>query len=308
MTDARTVVRAHGGVCTTAQLLASGISRRSITAAVDHGGIECPRRGVFVERDAPPAAKRAVRVGGRLACVSAARLHGLRVLNEPGELHVHVGAHATRLRDPDARFTPLHSGDTRVRLHWERLGPASGLMVPLEACLAEMLACTPEIDALVALDSARERVEWRPERPQLLDDHAFDRLLDRLPASLQRVAERSCTSSQAVAETVARERFRVGGIPAKPQAALPGGFWADFLIGERLIFEVDGEGPHTAPGAFDRDRGRWAWVKAIGYAHVSFSHRQVLHDWESVESVVRMLMARGAHLAPAAVRSSGFAG
>ena len=180
--------------------------------------------------------------------------------------------------------------------------------MPLEECLAEMLACVPELDALCALDSARELVEWRVERPQILDDLGFARLLERLPGPLRKVALRSSPSSQAIAETVARERFRVSGIPATPQVALPGGYWADFLIGERLVFEVDGEGPHSQPGAFDRDRGRWAWLKAIGYNHISFSHRQVLHQWESVESTIRMLMARGAHLAAGAVRNSGFGG
>jgi very-short-patch-repair endonuclease len=295
MADARTLVRAAGGVCTTADLLAAGQHRGAITTALERGEI------VLV--------KRAVRVGGRLACISAARLHGLRVLTDPAALHVHVGPQATRLRltEPSAPRRAAEP-DGLVRLHWERHPPSRGGIVSLEQCLAEMLACVPSLDALCALDSARELVQWRHERPQLLDDLGFARLVDRLPGPLRQIALRSSPTSQAIAETVARERFRVAGIPVTPQAALPGGYWADFLIGERLVFEVDGEGPHSQPGAFDRDRNRWAWLKAIGYNHVSFSHRQVLHQWESVESTVRMLMARGAHLAEWAVRNSGFGG
>ncbi|WP_251039132.1 DUF559 domain-containing protein [Agromyces sp. ISL-38] len=135
-----------------------------------------------------------------------------------------------------------------------------------------------------------------PERPQLLDDAAFARLLEGVTPSLRLIARRSITGSQAVGETVARERFRAAGVPLRAQVPMPGGYWADLLIGERLIFDVDGEKPHTAPGAFDRDRARIGWLKAVGYAHISYSHRQVLGDWESIDHAVRMLMRRGVHL------------
>ncbi|WP_241843002.1 DUF559 domain-containing protein [Agromyces albus] len=95
---------------------------------------------------------------------------------------------------------------------------------------------------------------------------------------------------------MARERFRAAGVPVRAQVPMPGGYWADLLIGERLIFDVEGEGPHTAPGAFDRDRARIGWLKAVGYAHISFSHRQVLDEWESIDHAVRMLMRRAVHL------------
>lgn len=170
-----------------------------------------------------------------------------------------------------------------------------GGIVSVDGCLAHMLGCLPAIDALCALDSARERVPWRHEQQQLLDDAGFARLLARLPTTTRAIAARSEEGSQAVAETVARERFRAAGIPVGAQVRLPGGFFADLLIGERLVFEADGEGPHSAPGAFDRDRARAGWLKAIGYTHVSFSHHQVLHEWDMVLDVVRMLMRRDLH-------------
>jgi very-short-patch-repair endonuclease len=76
---------------------------------------------------------------------------------------------------------------------------------------------------------------------------------------------------------------------------LHGGYWADLLIGERLVFDVDGAGPHTAPGSFDRDRARIGWLRAVGYSYLSYSHTQVLEDWASIETVIRLLMRRREH-------------
>ncbi|HEY6799613.1 MAG TPA: type IV toxin-antitoxin system AbiEi family antitoxin domain-containing protein [Agromyces sp.] len=297
---ASTVALRHGGACRTSDLERAGLSRRAIASAVKRGEIERLRRGAFAHPGIATDLKRAIRVGGRLACVSAAQLHGLRLLHPPGELHVLVDAHSTRLRHPLDSGARLVQGDPSVRLHWSERGMASTVspaLVPLVECLAQMLVCLPDLDALCAIDAARERVDWRADHPQLLDDLGFERLLEALPVTLRRVAERSVTGSQAIGETVARERFRTAGIPARAQVPLPGGYWADLLIGDRLVFEVDGEGPHMLPGQFDRDRSRWGWLKAIGYVHLSYSHTQVLHDWESIENVVRMLMRQGAHLA-----------
>ncbi|SFR85603.1 Transcriptional regulator, AbiEi antitoxin, Type IV TA system [Agromyces sp. CF514] len=289
MFDLARTLRTHHGVCTTAQLTASGLGRHAIAAAVRQGRLERAYRGMFVDPGLPLEVRRAVRVGGRLSCISAAGLHGLRVLNPPEVLHVAVAADASRLRTPRAPESP-------VRLHWTG-GPGFDAtpIAPLEQVLADVLGCVPELDALCVLDSAREQVAWQTD-PPMLGDEAFARLVARLPGHLRVVAHRSTTASQSVGETIARVRFEGSGIPVQPQVALPGGVHADLLIGERLVFEVDGEAPHSLPGAFDRDRGRWAWLKAAGYAHVSFSHRQVVHEWDSVGATVRMLVRRGEHL------------
>lgn len=295
------VLRAGGGLCRTADLVAAGVPRRSIEIAVASGLLERIRQGVYADRWTPVEAKRAVRVGGRVACISATRLHGLRVLNEPAHLHVGLSAQAARLRHPDEAKRRLPADEAElagVRLHWAARASTAprGFIEPLEDCLVQMFACLPALDALCVLDSAREAVPWRGGPAPKLDDDGFARLLVRLPAASRAIAERSSTLSQAVGETVARIRLDALGLPVRAQAALPGGYQGDLLVGERLIVEIEGEGPHSAPGAFERDRRRTAWLRAAGYAHVAFSHRQVLEDWASVESVVRLLVQRGVHL------------
>ncbi|MFF2389773.1 hypothetical protein [Agromyces sp. NPDC058104] len=288
-------LRAGGGVCRAADL--ADVPRRRLAAALAAGRVERLRHGVYGSPWIPEEAKRAVRVGGRLGCVSAARLHGLRVLNDPRRVHVALDAHASRPRHPDdpARRLSIDAPDG-IRLHWSRQPrPQHGFIVPLEECLAQMLACLPALDALCALDSAREHVVWHGGGPPQLDEPAFARFIEGLPAQSRVIARRSSTLSQAVGETVARERLRAAGIPVLEQFELPGGFVGDLLVGERLVFDIEGERPHSAPGAFDRDRRRAAWLKACGFAHLAVSHRQVLHEWDEVESVVRLLMRRGVH-------------
>ncbi|MFE6963916.1 type IV toxin-antitoxin system AbiEi family antitoxin domain-containing protein [Agromyces sp. NPDC057679] len=293
------VLRAGGGVCRAADLVAAGVPRRTVEAALARGRLERVRRGVYIDPLVPAAAKRAVRVGGRLSCVSAARLHGLRVLSEPVRLHVGLAGQAARLRHPDDDARPLPRDEApraAVRLHWTSATPElHGFLAPLDECLAQMFRCLPALDALCVLDSAREWVPWQGGPGPKLDDAGFARLLERLPASSRSIALRSSASSQAIGETIARYRLEELGVPVRVQVELPGGYHGDLLVGERVVFEVEGEGPHSAPGAFERDRRRAAWLKAAGYAHVAFSHRQVVDDWPSVEGVVRMLMRRGVH-------------
>lgn len=295
MSELRRLIGSTGGICSTADLAQAGFTERGIAVAVNRGEIERLHRGVYCDPRIATELKQAARVGGRLTCVSAAHLHGLRVLGTPPKLHVEVASNAARLRHPGtARPLTLPSPD--VRVHWEPDAQAEGAMVSLSRCLEHVMGCLPPVEALCVLDSARERVPWRPERPQLLEETAFQALLARLSVSARRVAERSITGSQSVGETVARERLTAAGVPVRAQMPLIGGHFADILIGDRLVFEVDGEGPHTEPGAFDRDRARWAWLKAVGYAHLSFSHRQVIERWDEVFDAVRMHLRRGDHL------------
>ncbi|GAA1819697.1 DUF559 domain-containing protein [Agromyces neolithicus] len=242
-------------------------------------------------------AKRALRVGGRVACASAAALLGLRVLNPSLVLHVEVGEHGSRFRrarDGKGRIFPTTSRD-HLEFHWSRAGSPQGALPDIVEVVAQAIDCLPPLDALCILDSAREDLPWLDVPPKLADAE-FARLLDRLSQRGRDIASRSSTLSQAVGETVARERFREAGIVAEPQAALPGGYFADLLIGDRLIFECEGYSAHGGDKAFENDRARMAFLRACGYIVLNFSHKQVVDDWDSVLSTVQLVMRRGLHL------------
>jgi very-short-patch-repair endonuclease len=70
----------------------------------------------------------------------------------------------------------------------------------------------------------------------------------------------------------------------------------DFVIGERLVIEVDGAEYHTDPVRFEADRRRDALLSARGYRVLRFSYRLVIDDWPTVETAVLAAVARGDHL------------
>ncbi len=81
-----------------------------------------------------------------------------------------------------------------------------------------------------------------------------------------------------------RRQVRIGGVGR-----------VDFLFGERLVIEVDGEEFHTAAVEFERDRRRDAVLSALGYRVLRFSYRQVMERWPEVEAAVLAALARGDH-------------
>ncbi|WP_232496899.1 endonuclease domain-containing protein [Agromyces humatus] len=242
-------------------------------------------------------AKRAIRVGGRIACASAAEILGLRVLNPSHVLHIEVGEHGSRFRrarDGKGRILPTTSRK-HFEFHWAGTGAPEGALPSIVEVLTQAIDCLPPLDALCMIDSAREDVPWIGAAPKL-SVAEFEQLLNGLSERGRELARRSTTLSQAVGETVARERLREAGIVARPQVGLPGDYFADLLIGDRLVFECEGYSAHGTSDAFESDRERMALLRACGYIVLNFSHKQILGDWESVLSTVQFVMRRGLHL------------
>jgi hypothetical protein len=105
-----------GGIAHTAELYRLGASQSSLFFSVGYGTIIRVRNGLYCHPALPVEVIRALRVGGRLACVSALAHHG--VGESPHELHVDLDANTPRLRDPDSgevvRAAP------GVVAHWSR--------------------------------------------------------------------------------------------------------------------------------------------------------------------------------------------
>src|SRR3954468_20512155 len=91
------VLRPLDGVAHLQDLLAAGSSRYQVAAMMRQGRLLRPRIGWYVAPWHDPAVVRAVRVGGRLTCVSAAASYGLPVPVDP-RVHVCLPSNASRLR------------------------------------------------------------------------------------------------------------------------------------------------------------------------------------------------------------------
>lgn len=96
--------------------------------------------------------------------------------------------------------------------------------------------------------------------------------------------------------------LRVGlesvGIPvvSQPRVALTALQRWDFLVGDRLVIEVDGDVHHSTARQRRADRRRDLDAHALGFLPLRVDAAQVLYDLESVVDAVAAIVERGHHL------------
>jgi hypothetical protein len=238
-----------GQVVTRRELIDHGFTGRQLTFAVATGLLIRPRRGWYAAPDADPALIRAVRVGGRLGCVSAAERHGWAVARR-GELHVSLPENASRLRHPDDRTTYPSAEEFRdlqgLVLHWHsplsRHDRPKLLTSPYETTL-QIAACQHPDIAVAAFDSF---INVDPRRAAHLEDWLRElprRFFDALPRR-----ESGCHS---FLETIGRIRLERVGIRGVHQVPIAGVGRVDLVLGGRVVIEWDGREFHDTPDAHD---------------------------------------------------------
>ena len=154
MITPRDALRRFDLVATRAELRSLGITPYELTAAVRAGEIVRVRRGWYAHPKADDRIVRVVRVGGRLACVSALRFHGIWAVDD-GRLHVHVPESASRLRSQLDRHVAL--GDRAlggVVMHRDMSGSDSRLCCSVIHALSQYLREHSDEFGVAALDSA----------------------------------------------------------------------------------------------------------------------------------------------------------
>lgn len=87
----------------------------------------------------------------------------------------------------------------------------------------------------------------------------------------------------------------LGRIGFRQQVDIPGVGRVDFLLGIRLVVEVDGAEFHTSRPSFEEDRRRDAVLSALGYRVLRFSYVQVERNWDQVAASILAALARGDH-------------
>jgi very-short-patch-repair endonuclease len=279
-------IRERGGLAGTYELHGDGFTRGDIRRAVQHRLVIRVRQGWYALPGVRPELIQAARVGGRLTCLSGIRLHGAWQY-PTGVLHVSTAANSCRLREPTDKARRL-SASAPVQVHWRDHEPSGSrlLLAPLD-CLSDLVHCQePEI-VMTAVDSALHN--------GIISIEQWQHLLSRAPAEARNAmadAEPRCESGT---ETLTRIRLTPFGLQICPQEQIPGVGRVDFLIGERLVIEVDGAEYHTDPERFEADRRRDAVLSRLGYRVLRFSYRQVMYRWQEVEDAVLAAVIRGDH-------------
>ncbi len=284
MVDLARFIESRGAVAATWELHTVGMNKYSIRAAVASGTILRVRQGWYCNPWLEQDAQRAARVGGQLACASAAQHLGLWVPEWDGALHVSVDPDACQLREPTDHRRRLSS--TEVHVHWT--GADSGfsrvVVSPLTA-VRQIAHCMPTDFLHVVAESALNRRAITPAE--------WDGVLASLPSRVRAALPSVSTASGSGIESIFVSRIRALGLVVEQQVMLPGVGIVDVVIGKHLVVELDGAQFHRDDA---RDRRRDAVCSTLGYRVLRFLANQVTREWPLVEAAVIAAVVRGDHL------------
>jgi very-short-patch-repair endonuclease len=285
MTPLQRHIQNKGHLIKTAELHAFGVGRTGIERALAAGEIQRIRQSWYANPWLPVEQARAARIGGQLACGSAAGTLGMWEPLVPA-FHVCVDADARALRSPSSYRTRLKA-TPNVVVHWTGIDPGgTRTVVSVGRCLAQLARCAPPEVALVVAESALNRGRIG------LDE--WWAVLDQLPRAVRRHLGSASGASDSGTESVFVYRMARLGVLVQQQVAIEGVGRVDGLIGERLVIELDSKAFHLDPTA---DRHRDAVLSALGYRVLRFMYSQVMQSWPEVEAAVLAAIGRGDHLA-----------
>lgn len=263
------VCRAHFGVISAGALAANGFGRAKVAAAQRSGVLQRTGRGYYRLEDAPDELVAAASLGASLTCVSAARLHGWWVLNAPEVLHLRAD------KSVDVPGIRLHRGKRS----------ASRLMCSPPAIVLDAFRCLPPLDALVIAESAV--VSSAVSKAVLI--RAFGRPQDwRVRAVLEGISRKTASPL----EVCARYHLCAAGFSVRREVMVEGVGRVDFLVGDRLIIELDGYEFHSDRTEYRNDRARWNRATAGGFITLRITAEMILRSPEDFIRLVRAALAR----------------
>lgn len=281
MADVSAEFRRNFGVLKAQQLVRLGIRRSQIAAGVKRGALVRLRPGWYGFRDLAPAPNvvRAVTAGGVLSGASALALHG--AWNVGGAIDVRA-ARVDRVLARD--------GIRAFALPTRESVPCASAVDPPGVALRVALHTRTPLEIAMLVDSLARR--------RLLDPAEIRGLAADRPADVRRAVDRMDPTSDSGIETCVRIWLESHRISFRTQVVIDGVGRVDFLVGERLIIEVDGKEHHTGVEAFARDRRRDLELHARGYLVVRVTYSDVMHQWDWASNRILAITRRREHLRP----------
>jgi very-short-patch-repair endonuclease len=268
-------VEAFGPVVRRRFLRGLGHQAHTISAAVAAGLLIAAGRLWVALPSAGAHLVSAARSGTLLSCITAAKRLGLWTLDSP-VVHMAAAPHASN-RSVSAG-TVVHWGKPLVPRH------PDSLLDPIENVLALVALCQPWEHALTIWESALNK--------GLVDPMALARLpLARSARDLLKTASRYADSGL---ETIFRARLRWLGLRIVPQAWIHGRR-VDFLIGERLVVQIDGG--HHVGAQRTADIRHDAALMLLGYHVIRVGYEQIMNDWPGVQLLITEAISQGLHRA-----------
>ncbi|MET4703171.1 hypothetical protein [Frigoribacterium sp. UYMn621] len=271
-------------------LLAYGATGAGLTSAVRGGYLVRPRRDHYVLQGTPIPVVQAVRVGGRLGCVSALHLLGAFAMDS-GTPHIHLLRSASRLRSPHSRWINLADSerDDSV-LHWWPLLDSTDVSehaVGVREAVAQVVRCQEPWHAIATLDSVLHQ--------GLLS-------LDELSALFRQVPERCVMllgqldgRAEAGQESILRLLMRQLGLHCEIQVEVTGVGRVDMIVEGILILEADSRLAHDGWEMHVRDRNRDIDSARQGYMSLRPAYQRTMFDPTAVQEAVLALLAAWNH-------------
>ncbi|QBE49365.1 endonuclease domain-containing protein [Leucobacter triazinivorans] len=264
-------LHALGGITQTSRLVELGHTHYRIRKAFASGDLTRPRRGWIALRSADPQLLFAARHGVALTCITQAKRWGLWVFEHD---RPHVAA-------PGGRHVDL-AGKTVHRRRPLVLRPPGTLADGVENMLDCVAACQPHDAALAVWDSALQK--------RLIDFEALAAL--PLRGNARALLAECSPFADSGLETFFRTRLRWLRIPIRQQIWIHG-HRVDFLVGDRLVVQLDGR-DHSGAQRSEDNRHDAALIQR-GYHVIRVSYAQLVYSWPEVQDAVLGAIARGLH-------------
>ena len=267
------------------QLLAVGATGAGLTSAVRAGTLIRVRRDHYALPGTHPHIVKAVRVGGRLACISALRDAGVFGFDHMYP-HIHMRRQASRSRSPSSRRPLTQHNREGVQLHWRPLldPQCNEYRVGFVDALIQAVSCQHPWYAIASLDNALFLGK--------IDEVDLSTIFAHLPHRLQPLQDQVDRRSEAGQESVLRCAMRAAGIEPELQVAIAGVGRVDFLVENRLVVEADSRLAHDGWEFHVRDRDRDIDLARQGYMSLRPAYnRNMFTTYEVVEAIVNLLAA-----------------
>jgi very-short-patch-repair endonuclease len=157
----------------------------------------------------------------------------------------------------------------------------------MRECLVEVLHCQPDEMGFAVVESALAK--------RLIRD-ADVTWLTKIVPSRRLLLSMAGPLAGSGTESIFRYRMAAMGVRMRSQVEIDGIGRVDFLIGDRLIVEIDSHEHHGSRAQRIRDLDRDAVAHVLDYLPLRFDYLQVLSDWDAVATTVLAIIQEGRHL------------
>jgi hypothetical protein len=268
-------------------LIAHGASGRMLTAAVKSGHLLRARRDHYVLPEDSRRLVEAIRIGGRLACVSALADVGIFVLDDSYP-HLHLDHSMSRLRSPRSRFVPLRNHNRNgAELHWWPLvddDASTEFSVSGVDALIQAVRCQHPWFALASIDNALFTGR--------IANSSVPRIFENAPEQIQYLQTEVDGRAEAGQESVLRMIVRQDRLHCDLQRSIETVGRVDLVVEGCLVVEADSRQAHDGWEKHIDDRHRDLLLAKQRYMSLRPAYQHTMHQPRLVRESILGLLAQ----------------